>query len=45
MVLSTVALEYHVCVADDGHVAFDGQERDAFMLALPDLFVVFKPRR
>ncbi|OJJ89023.1 cytochrome P450 [Aspergillus glaucus CBS 516.65] len=45
MVLSTVALEYHVCVADDAHVAFDGQERDAFMLALPDLFVVFKTRR
>lgn len=45
MALSMIALEYHVCVADEGQVAFDGQERDAFTLALPDLFVVFKPRR
>lgn len=45
MVLSMIALEYHVCVADNGQVAFDGQERDAFTLALPDLSMVFKRRK
>lgn len=45
MSLSMIALEYHVYMADEGQVAFDGQERDTFTLALPDLFVEFKPRR
>lgn len=45
MALSMIALEFHVGLADEGQLAFDGRERDAFTLALPDLFVVFDPCR